>query len=108
MCNDVSEALDRAPVRSILPERNMRTRPIIIGGEDNRLAPRGTGTAPISAPEDEPARGRSASRMSKEEAERLRALLRDTNPAALWTPSARQRVGEMLVEATRRGVRRKP
>jgi hypothetical protein len=33
MCNDISEALDRAPVRCILPERNMRTRPIIISGE---------------------------------------------------------------------------
>jgi len=26
MCDDVSEALDRVPVRSILPERNMRAR----------------------------------------------------------------------------------
>lgn len=76
-------------------------------GVDNRSAPRGTGTAPISAPEDEPARGRSASRMSEEEAERLRALLRDTNPAGLWSPAVRQRVGEMLVEATRRGFTRK-
>jgi hypothetical protein len=33
MCNDISEALDRAPVRCILSERNMRTRPIIISGE---------------------------------------------------------------------------
>ena len=33
MCDDVSDALDRAPVRRILPERNMRTPPIIIGGE---------------------------------------------------------------------------
>ena len=31
MCDNVSEALDRAPVRWILPERNMRTRPVIIG-----------------------------------------------------------------------------
>src|SRR6266852_819005 len=33
MCNDVSKSLDRTPVRSILPERNMRTRLIIIGRE---------------------------------------------------------------------------
>ena len=39
MCNDISEALDRAPVRCILPERNMRTRPIIIGGEFREDSP---------------------------------------------------------------------
>src|ERR1035437_7410042 len=33
MCNDVPEALDRAPVRRNLSERNMRTPTIIIGGE---------------------------------------------------------------------------
>jgi hypothetical protein len=33
MCDDVPEAVDRAPVRRILSERNMRTPPIIIGGE---------------------------------------------------------------------------
>jgi hypothetical protein len=33
MCDDIPEALDRAPVRRILSERNMRTPPIIIGGE---------------------------------------------------------------------------
>ena len=33
MCDDVPEALDRTPVRGILLERNMSTRPIIIGGE---------------------------------------------------------------------------
>ena len=33
MCDDVSEALDRAPVRGILPERNMSANVIIIGGE---------------------------------------------------------------------------
>jgi len=74
-------------------------------GLDNRSARTGTGTIPISTPEDEPARGRSASRMSKEEAERLRALLRDTSPAGLWPPSVRQRIGEMLVEASRRRER---
>jgi integrase len=33
MGDDVPEAFDRAPVRRILSERNMRTPPIIIGGE---------------------------------------------------------------------------
>ena len=33
MGDDVPEALDRAPVRRILPERNMRTPSIVIGGE---------------------------------------------------------------------------
>jgi hypothetical protein len=33
MCDNVPEALDRAPVRRILSERNMRTPSIVIGGE---------------------------------------------------------------------------
>ncbi len=33
MCDDVPEALDRAPIRCILAERNMRTPLTIIGGE---------------------------------------------------------------------------
>src|ERR1035437_4671486 len=40
MCDDVPEALDRAPVRCILPERNMRTPPIIIGGEFRKNPPK--------------------------------------------------------------------
>jgi hypothetical protein len=40
MCNDISEALDRASVRCILPERNMRTRLIIIGGELRKNPPK--------------------------------------------------------------------
>ena len=39
MCDNVSEALDRAPVRCILPKRNMRTPPIIIGGEFRKDPP---------------------------------------------------------------------
>src|SRR5450631_3172552 len=39
MCDDVPEALDRAPVRRILSERNMRTPPIIIGGEFRKDPP---------------------------------------------------------------------
>src|SRR5260370_42470114 len=60
MCNDVSKSLDRTPMRSILPERNMRTRLIIIGREF-RKKPLITsvcglcadqGTAGVRAPED--------------------------------------------------------
>src|SRR5664280_1448922 len=39
MCDDVPEAVDRAPVRRILSERNMRTPPIIIGGEFRKDPP---------------------------------------------------------------------
>ena len=39
MCDDVSEALNRASVRCILPERNMRTPPVIIGGEFRKDPP---------------------------------------------------------------------
>ena len=39
MCDNVSEGLDRAPVRCILPERNMRTPPVIIGGEFRKNPP---------------------------------------------------------------------
>jgi hypothetical protein len=39
MCDNVSETLDRAPVRCILPKRNMRTPPVIIGGEFRKDPP---------------------------------------------------------------------
>jgi hypothetical protein len=39
MSDDVPEAVDRAPVRRILSERNMRTPPIIIGGEFRKDPP---------------------------------------------------------------------
>src|SRR5476651_310751 len=39
MGDDVSEALDRARVLRILSERNMRTPPIIIGGEFRKDPP---------------------------------------------------------------------
>jgi hypothetical protein len=39
MCDDVPEALDLAPVRCILSERNMRTPPIIIGREFRKDPP---------------------------------------------------------------------
>ena len=40
MCNDISEALDRAPVRGILHKRNVRTPLIIIGGESRKNPPK--------------------------------------------------------------------
>ncbi len=40
MCDDVSEAFDRAPVRGILPKRNVRTPLIIIGGEFRKNPPK--------------------------------------------------------------------
>src|SRR5450759_975914 len=40
MCDDVPEAVYRAPVRRILSERNMRTPPIIIGGEFRKNPPK--------------------------------------------------------------------
>ena len=40
MCDDVPEAVDRAPVRRILSERNMRTPPIVIGGEFRKNSPK--------------------------------------------------------------------
>ena len=40
MRNDVSEALDRSPVRSILRKRNVRTPLIIIGGEFRKNPPK--------------------------------------------------------------------
>jgi hypothetical protein len=39
MCDNVSEALDRASVRCILSKRNMRTPPVIIGGEFRKNPP---------------------------------------------------------------------
>src|ERR1022692_1626984 len=39
MGDDVPEALDRAPVRRILSERNMRTPSIVIGGEFRKDPP---------------------------------------------------------------------
>src|ERR1039457_1564391 len=39
MCNNVPEAVDQAPVRCVIAERNMRTPPIIIGGEFRKDPP---------------------------------------------------------------------
>ena len=40
MGDDVPDALDRAPVWRILSERNMRTPPIVIGGEFRKDPPK--------------------------------------------------------------------
>src|SRR5471032_1025582 len=40
MCDDAPDAVDRTPVRRILSERNMRTPPIMIGGEFRKDQPK--------------------------------------------------------------------
>jgi hypothetical protein len=55
---------------------------------------------------DEPGRVRSDSKMSKEEAERLRALLRLTDPADMSDQSARERVGKAIAQAIYRPFKR--
>jgi hypothetical protein len=45
---------------------------------------------------DEPGRVSSVSKMSKEDAERLRELLRRTAPADMHDPSARERVRKAI------------
>jgi hypothetical protein len=55
---------------------------------------------------DEPGQVRSVSKMSKEDAERLRELLRRTGPADLSDPSARERVGKAIAQAVNRPVKR--
>jgi hypothetical protein len=39
MCDDIPDALDRAPVRCILAEQNMRTPSIVISGEFRKDPP---------------------------------------------------------------------
>jgi hypothetical protein len=49
---------------------------------------------------------RSVSKMTKEEAERLRELLRRTDPAEMSDPSARARVGKVIAQAMNRPFKR--
>jgi hypothetical protein len=56
-------------------------------------------------PKDEPGRVRSISKVSKEDAERLRALLR-RDPADLSDPSARERMGKAIAKAMERPFKR--
>jgi hypothetical protein len=55
---------------------------------------------------DEPGRVRSVSKMSKEDAERLRELLRHTDPADMSDPSAHERVGKVIAQAMDRPFKR--
>jgi hypothetical protein len=55
---------------------------------------------------EEPDRVRSVSKMSKEDAERLRELLRRTGPADMSDPSARERVGKAIAQAMYRPFKR--
>jgi hypothetical protein len=48
----------------------------------------------------------SVSRMSKEDAERLRELLRRTDPADMSDPSAHERVGKVIAQAMYRPFKR--
>jgi len=52
---------------------------------------------------DEPKRDQPPNKMTREEAERLRALLRGTKAADLNDPFARQRVGRAIAQAIDRG-----
>jgi hypothetical protein len=54
----------------------------------------------------EPGRARSVTKMTKEDAERLRALLRRTDPADMSDPSARERVGKEIAKAMHRPFKR--
>jgi hypothetical protein len=53
---------------------------------------------------DESGRVRSVSKMSKEDAERLRELLRRTGPADMSDPAARQRVGKIIAQGSTQAV----
>jgi hypothetical protein len=55
---------------------------------------------------DERGRVRSVSKMSKEDAERLRELLRLTDPADMSDASARERVGTAIAQAVNRPFKR--
>jgi hypothetical protein len=55
---------------------------------------------------DKPVRARSVSKMTKEDAERLRELLRRTDPADVSDPSARERVAKVIAQAMNRPFKR--
>jgi hypothetical protein len=66
------------------------------------------GPEPASMPErkKKPGRVRSVSKMTKEDAKRLRELLRRTDPADMSDASARERVGEVIAKAKDRPFNR--
>jgi hypothetical protein len=63
---------------------------------------------PASMPErtDKLGRVRSVSKMTKEDAKRLRESLRRADPADMSDPSARERVGEVIAKAKDRPFKR--
>jgi hypothetical protein len=55
---------------------------------------------------EKPDRVRSVSKLTKEDAERLRELLRRTDPADMSDPSARERVAKEIAKAMHRPLNR--
>jgi hypothetical protein len=64
------------------------------------------GATSMTERNDEPGRVRSISKMSKEDAERLRELLRRTDPADMSDPSAHERMGKAIAQAMNRSFKR--
>ena len=62
-----------------------------------------SGGRKVSERGGEPKRDQPPNKMTREEAERLRALLRGTKAADLHDPFARQRVGRAIAQAIDRG-----
>jgi hypothetical protein len=60
----------------------------------------------VPAADDERERGRPANKMTREEAERLRQLLRVTKPADLADTSVLQRIGRAIARAVHRPSKR--
>jgi hypothetical protein len=65
-----------------------------------------SGLASMPERKDKPDRARSVSKMTKEDAERLRELLRRTSPADMYDPSARERVAKEIAKAMHRPFKR--
>ena len=72
------------------------------------IEPEGSKRGAASMPErnDEPGRVRSVSKMSNEDAERLRELLRRTEPADMSDPSLHERVGKEIAKSMHRPFKR--
>jgi hypothetical protein len=65
-----------------------------------------SGGRKVSEPGGKPKRDQPANKMTREEAERLRELLRGTKPADLVEPSVLQRIGKAIARAVSRPSRR--
>src|SRR5215216_2314892 len=69
-------------------------------GLDGSLPPcEGSGTCRVSSRRQTRAEEQPANKMTREEAERLRELLRDAKPADFADPSALQRIGRAIARA---------